>query len=234
MSLIIATVTPFGIVAAADTRTTTRAGSDVQYSDDTQKIYPSGKNAVILTCGQNKIGENMLVHDFLAKFNKEYDFDEVKKIAFQLLCDTLCVDKEADVSYIVAGYDDERNSTVYRVNTGTLEVSMCLDTEEYGSVYNGITDISKAILDGCDFSNMTIKNAIELTTCAMRATSISSKYHNLQGVGPLIDTYIIGKDNSDKKTTGWISYNHGLRNASKSAQAMVTAEDEAEKAKIAS
>lgn len=234
MSLIIATATPFGIVASADTRTTTRVGKDVQYTDDTQKVYPVGKNAVILTCGQNKIGDNMLVHEFLAKFNKEYSFDEVKKIAFQLLCDTLCVDKKADVCYLVAGYDEERNSNVYRVNTGTLEVAMCLAADEYGAVYNGMTDISKAILDGCDFSTMTIKNAIELTTCAMRATAISSRYHTLQGVGSLIDTYIIGKDSSDKKTTGWISYNHSLRNASKTTQAMVTTDDDSDKAKIAS
>lgn len=213
MSLIIATVTPFGIIATADTRTTTRLGKDTQYSDDTQKIYPVKKNAVILTCGQNKIGEKIMVHEFMTEFLKTYDFDEVKKIAFQLLCDTLNIDKNADINYIVAGYDEDRVSSVYRVNSSTLEVAMCLGEDEYGAVYDGMTTVSKAILDGCNFTNMTIKNAIELSTCAMRSTSISLKYQTLQCVGPLVDTYIIGKDSSDKKTTGWVSYNHGIRTA---------------------
>lgn len=212
MSLIIATVTPFGIVASADTRTTTKIGKEIQYSDETQKVYPYGKNAVILTCGDNKIGEKMLVHDFITEFMKNYDFSEIKEIAFQLLCDALRVDKNANVIFIVAGYngyDAERVSCAYRVNTATLEVTMCLDEDECGALHNGITNISHAMLDDCDYNNINIKGAIELNGCTIKATGISLKYSEIQSVGTVVDTYIIGRD---KKNTGWVSYTHSQKN----------------------
>lgn len=209
MSLIIATVTPSGIIASADTRTTTKSGKEVQFSDDTQKVYPYGKNAVILTCGSNKIGEKMLVHDFISEFTNNYDFSKVKEIAFQLLCDALRIDKTANVIFIVAGYDEDRVSCAYRVNTATLEVTMCLDADECGALHNGITHISHAMLDECNYDNMNIKGAIELNSCTIKATSISLKYGEIQSVGTVVDTYIIGRD---KKNTGWVSYNHNQKN----------------------
>lgn len=208
MSLIIATVTPSGIVASSDTRTTTKSGKDVQFTDDTQKIYPYGKNAVILTCGNNKIGEKTLVHDFISEFINNYDFSKVREIAFQLLCDALRIDKDTNVIFLVAGYDENRVSCVYRVNTATLEVTMCLDEDECGALHNGITHISHAMLDECNYDNMNIKGAIELNSCTIKATSISLKYGETQSVGTVVDTYIIGRD---KKNTGWVSYNHNQK-----------------------
>lgn len=71
MSLIITTVTPSGIIAAADTRTTIKRDKDIAYFDETQKVFGVYGRAAILTCGDNMVTPNITVQSLIGRYIKE-------------------------------------------------------------------------------------------------------------------------------------------------------------------
>lgn len=208
MSLIIATVTPSGIIAAADTRTTIKRDKDTTYFDETQKVFGVYGRVAILTCGDNMVTPNITVQSLIGKYIKEKVEPgkiSIKTIAYGLLSETLILNDNADITYLIAGYESNGESYVYRVCTKDKECKCERKPGEYGANYNGITNICHPIMNECIYDSMNLENALMLTQCALQETNISCKLKRSQGVGPLMDIYII--DKSDRYT-GWFTHNH--------------------------
>lgn len=208
MSLIITTVTPSGIIAAADTRTTIKRDKDIAYFDETQKVFGVYGRAAILTCGDNMVTPNITVQSLIGRYIKEEVEPgkiSIKTIAYGLLSKTLILNDNADITYLIAGYESDGEPYVYRVYTKDKECRSEWEPGKYGASFGGITDICSKIMTGCIYDSMNLENALMLTQCALQATNISCKLKRSQGVGPLMDIYII--DKSDRYT-GWFTHNH--------------------------
>ncbi len=213
MSLIIAMVTNEGIVAAADTRTTSDSFQNkyTRYFDGTKKVHPVYGRAVILNCGDNTLTSGLLINSFIEEFIRN-DINpkekiEIGYIAYSLLNKTLLTNPKANVTYLVAGYEDGKPCR-YRVITRTKEC-IC-QSQECGASYNGTTtNICHAILNDCKYENLLLKNGVRLCECALYATHMSLTYSRTmpQAVGSQFDIYIIDKYGYK---TGWVIENHEI------------------------
>lgn len=210
MSLIIAMATRDGIIAAGDTRTTITKNCQSNYLDGTKKVHPVYGRAVILNCGNNSLTDELFVNSFIEEFIKN-DIDPRKKIeigyiAYSLLNKTLQINPQADITYLVIGYEEGKLYS-YRVRTKTKECQWEFSSPK--ASYAGITDICHAILNGCDYKNMILKQGVRLCECALYATHASLTYreNKLQSVSSQYDIYIIDKYGHD---TGWVTENHEL------------------------
>ena len=212
MSLIIAMATSEGIVAAADTRTTISSNGCTRYLDGTQKIHPVYGKSVILNCGDNKFHDGTLVGQFVEEYIKR-EIDptrgiKIGEIAYGILNKTIIKDKNADVVYLIAGFE-EGACYIYRVKTKSKECICEWSGNRKGASFDGLTDICHAILSSCDYDNMLLKHGVRLCECALYATHIAYLHRNnkKQGVSAQFDIYIIDKFGN---RTDWVTDNHNI------------------------
>ena len=194
MSLIIATAVKDGIVVAADTRITCRdSEGNCRYSDTGEKLIPFPNKIVVLSCGDADINNKLSVKKFLYDLRNEIGKEsKINDLPLKILNSYCEKGGCRNILFIVAGVSDFLEDIyVYVIKTKTKEIKLEF-CNNYGSVYQGITNIAHSIMSsGINYQNLTLMEAVELTKNCLEENIFLSKFNREQGIGGKCQVYVI-------------------------------------------
>lgn len=207
MSLVIHTIVRDGIVVSADTRTTCKDGNgNTRYNDTAEKIIPFPNRIVITHTGDSMISDKLSVAAFLIDLRKRCG----KKIAItdlpiKLLNEFIlnCKDKIVRTNFKVSGYDETclLGGRTYSINGEDKTITLTRQPFNYGASFDGATGIAFSMMNIADYSNMSLKEAIELTETTLFSNITAYKFAPSQIVGGSVQTYVIDIVNG---VSGWL------------------------------
>lgn len=205
MSLIIHTICKDGIVVASDTRRTIRDGNGhVRYDDTEEKTVPFPNNVVVSYCGDSKVNNDLTVMQFLYGLRKKIgNRSTILDLPLTILTEYVKVRGINDSVFLVSGHIDGLNiCCTYRIFTKSNEIRLSIKPFCFGSSYDGMTDVAHAIMNsGIDYSNLSIKEAIDLTKTCLCTNLTVYTYNNNPGIGGSCQVYVIDVLHSQ---VGWL------------------------------
>ena len=210
MSLVIHTIVRDGIVVSADTRTTCKDGNgNTRYDDTAEKIIPFPNRIVVTHTGDSMINDKLSVTNFLIDLRKKYGKKvTITDLPIKLLNEYIlkCGNRVAKTSFKISGYDEMcmLGGRTYSVNGEDKTITLSRQPFNYGASFGGTTDVAFAMMNIADYSNMSLKEAIDLTESTLSANIIAYKYASSQIIGGNVQTYVIDAVND---ISGWLSNN---------------------------
>lgn len=211
MSLIIHTITKYGIIACSDTRTTIKddKGNITRFDDTAEKTVPFPNKIVVSHCDSQKINTDISVTEFLYHIRHTIgDTANITSLPLKILNAYHSCNGTNPVIFLISGIIPNKSSMVtYEVNTDTNTVKLLLDTA--GSAYEGTKTLcDKMFKSGIDFNNLSLEEGISLTKTCLEANIEFYKYIDKSCIGGTCQTYVI--DNK-KQQCGWLNKNGTLR-----------------------
>jgi hypothetical protein len=207
MSLVIHTVVRDGIVVSADTRTTCKDGKgNTRYDDTAEKIIPFPNRIIVTHTGDSMINDKLSVTDFLIDLRRKCG----KKITLtdlpiKLLNEYLpkCGNRIAKTYFKVSGYDEVcmLGGRTYSINGEDKTITLSRQPFNYGASFGGTIDVAFAMMNVADYSNMSLKEAIDLTKSTLLSNITAYKYAPSQIIGGNVQTYVI---DVVKDISGWL------------------------------
>ena len=103
----------------------------------------------------------------------------------------------------VSGYDEMcmLGGRTYSINGENKTITLSRQPFNYGASFDGTTGIAFAMMNVADYSNMSLKEAIDLTKSTLSSNITAYKYAASQIVGGNIQTYVIDVVND---ISGWL------------------------------
>lgn len=207
MSLVIHTVVRDGIVVSADTRTTCKDGEgNTRYNDTAEKIIPFPNRIIVTHTGDSMINDKLSVTDFLIDLRRKCG----KKITLtdlpiKLLNEYLskCGNRIVKTYFKVSGYDEVcmLGGRTYSINGEDKTITLSRQPFNYGASFGGTIDVALAMMKVADYSNMSLKEAIDLTKSTLLFNITAYKYASSQIIGGNVQTYVIDVVND---ISGWL------------------------------
>lgn len=207
MSLVIHTVVRDGIVVSADTRTTCKDGKgNTRYDDTAEKIIPFPNRIIVTHTGDSMINDKLSVTDFLIDLRRKCG----KKITLtdlpiKLLNEYLpkCGNRIGKTYFKVSGYDEVcmLGGRTYSINGEDKTITLSRQPFNYGASFGGTIDVAFAMMNVADYSNMSLKEAIDLTKSTLLSNITAYKYAPSQIIGGNVQTYVIDVVND---ISGWL------------------------------
>lgn len=148
MSLLVTVYTNTGIVMASDSRTTLSGRrTSIELTDSTDKTHLLINKCGISHCGSADMGEKPIsvhIENFQKQFlKKDTPITKVPELLVKYI--ELVKDRKTDITFIVAGYQEEKDQIVkyvYEVNYD--EDGPCIEEHsenECGAIWRGQTDV---------------------------------------------------------------------------------------------
>lgn len=209
MSLVIHTIVKDGIVVSADSRTTCTDGNkNVRYDDTAEKIIPFPNRIVVSHTGDASITDKLNVTTFLLRLRKKLGLKvSLTELPLALLNEYLkfCNNKIGNTEFLISGCGEDVFSRckTYRVKSKEKTVEICRDIGTFGASLSGTSDIAYKMMNGADYDNMSLKEAIDLTEATLSTNIIIYKYRKPQIIGGETQTYIIDAANLE---SGWVKH----------------------------
>lgn len=210
MSLVIHTIVRDGIVVSADTRTTCKDGKgNTRYDDTAEKIIPFPNRIVVTHTGDTMINDTLSVTDFLIGLRRQWGKKTtITDLPVKLLNEYLskCGNRIAKTYFKVSGYDEigMLGGRTYSINGEEKTITLSRQPFNYGVSLGGTTDVAFAMMSIADYSNMSLKDAIDLTESTLSSNIITYKYAPSQIIGGNVQTYVIDVVNN---ISGWLINN---------------------------
>lgn len=210
MSLVIHTIVRDGIVVSADTRTTCKDGKgNTRYDDTAEKIIPFPNRIVVTHTGDTMINDTLSVTDFLIGLRRQWGKKTtITDLPVKLLNEYLskCGNRIAKTYFKVSGYDEigMLGGRTYSINGEEKTITLSRQPFNYGVSLGGTTDVAFAMMSIADYSNMSLKDAIDLTESTLSSNIITYKYAPSQIIGGNVQTYVIDVVND---ISGWLINN---------------------------
>lgn len=207
MSLVIHTIVRDGIVVSADTRTTCKDGQgNTRYNDTAEKIIPFPNRIVVTHTGDSMIDDKLSVTEFLIDLRKRCGNKiTITDLPIKLLNGFIlkCKGKITRTNFKISGYDEicMLGGRTYSINGEDKTITLTRQPFNYGASFGGVTDIAFSMMNIADFSNMSLKEAINLTETTLSSNIIAYKYAPSQIVGGNVQTYVIDIVNG---VSGWL------------------------------
>ena len=211
MSLVIHTVVRDGIVVSADTRTTCKDGKgNTRYNDTAEKIIPFPNRIVVTHTGDSMIDDKLSVTEFLIGLREKCGKKiTITDLPIKLLNEYLlkCGNRIAKTYFKVSGYDEMcmLGGRTYSINGEDKTITLSRQPFNYGASFGGTTDVAFAMMNVADYSNMTLKEAIDLTKSTLSSNITAYKYAPSQIIGGNVQTYVIDVVNN---ISGWLIDNN--------------------------
>lgn len=92
----------------------------------------------------------------------------------------------------------------YSINGENKTITLVRQPFDYGASFDGTTDVAFAMMNIADYSNMSLKEAIDLTESTLSASITAYKYAPSQIIGGDVQTYVIDAVNN---ISGWLINN---------------------------
>lgn len=210
MSLVIHTIVRDGIVVSADTRTTCKDGNgNTRYNDTAEKIIPFPNKIVVTHTGDSMINDKLSVTDFLIDLRRKCGKKTtITDFPIKLLNEYLakCGNRIAKTYFKVSGYDERcmLGGRTYSINGEEKTITLSRQPFNYGASFGGTIDVAFAMMNIADYSNMSLKEAIDLTESTLSANITAYKYAPSQIIGGDVRTYVIDAVND---ISGWLINN---------------------------
>lgn len=207
MSLVIHTVVRDGIVVSADTRTTCKDGKgNTRYDDTAEKIIPFPNRIIVTHTGDSMINDKLSVTDFLIDLRRKCGKKiTITDLPIKLLNEYLskCGNRIAKTDFKVSGYDEVcmLGGRTYSINGEDKTITLSRQPFNYGASFGGTTDVALAMMNVADYSNMSLKEAIDLTKSTLLSNITAYKYAPSQIIGGNVQTYVIDVVND---ISGWL------------------------------
>ena len=207
MSLVIHTVVRDGIVVSADTRTTCKDGKgNTRYDDTAEKIIPFPNRIIVTHTGDSMINDKLSVTDFLIDLRRKCGKKiTITDLPIKLLNEYLskCGNRIAKTYFKVSGYDEVcmLGGRTYSINGEDKTITLSRQPFNYGASFGGTTDVALAMMNVADYSNMSLKEAIDLTKSTLLSNITAYKYAPSQIIGGNVQTYVIDVVND---ISGWL------------------------------
>lgn len=210
MSLVIHTIVNDGIVVSADTRTTCKDGKgNTRYNDTAEKIVPFPNRIVVTHTGDSMINAELSVTNFLIDLRRKCGKKvTITDLPIKLLNEYLskCGNRIVKTYFKVSGYDEicMLGGRIYSINGENKTITLSRQPFNYGACFGGTTDIALAMMNVADYSNMSLKEAIDLTESTLLSNITAYKYAPSQIIGGNVQTYVIDVAND---ISGWLINN---------------------------
>lgn len=207
MSLVIHTIVRDGIVVSADTRTTCKDGKgNTRYDDTAEKIIPFPNRIVVTHTGDSMIDDKLSVTEFLIDLRKKCGKKiTITDLPIKLLNEYLskCGNRITKTYFKVSGYDEMcmLGGRTYSINGEDKTITLSRQPFSYGASFGGTTDVAFAMMNIADYSNMSLKEAIDLTESTLSSNITAYKYAASQIIGGNVQTYVIDVVND---ISGWL------------------------------
>ena len=207
MSLVIHTIVKDGIVVSADTRTTCKDDKgNTRYNDTAEKIIPFPNRIIVTHTGDSMINDKLSVTEFLIELRKKCGKKiTITDLPIKLLNEYLarCGNQPHKIFFKVSGFDEicRLGGRTYSINGEDKTITLSRQPFSYGASFGGTTDVAYAMMNVADYSNMSLKEAIALTTATLSANITAYKYAPSQIIGGDIQTYVIDAVND---ISGWL------------------------------
>ena len=207
MSLVIHTIVNDGIVVSADTRTTCKdSNGNTRYNDTAEKIIPFPNRIVVTHTGDSMINDKLSVTKFLVDLRKKCGKKiTITDLPIKLLNEYLskCGNRIAKTYFKISGYDElcMLGGRTYSVNSEDKTITLSRQPFDYGASLGGTIDVAFAMMNVADYSNMSLKEAIDLTKSTVSSNITAYKYASSQIIGGNIQTYVIDVVND---ISGWL------------------------------
>lgn len=207
MSLVIHTIVRDGIVVSADTRTTCKDGNgNTRYDDTAEKIIPFPNRIVVTYTGDAMIDDKLSVTKFLIDLRRKCGKKTtITDLPIKLLDAYLSEfgNKIGKTNFEVSGYDEAcmLGGRTYSINGKDKTITLSRQPFKYGASLDGTIDVALAMMNVADYSNMSLKEAIDLTKSALSSNIIAYKYAASQIIGGDVKTYVIDVVNN---ISGWL------------------------------
>ena len=207
MSLVIHTIVKDGIVVSADTRTTCKDDKgNTRYNDTAEKIIPFPNKIVVTHTGDSMITNKLSVTEFLIDLRKKCGKKiTITNLPIKLLNEylTKCGNRPRQIYFKISGYDEicRLGGRTYSINGGDKTITLSRQPFNYGASFGGTTDVAFAMMNIAEYSNMSLKEAIDLTESTLSANIVAYKYASSQIIGGNVQTYVIDAVND---ISGWL------------------------------
>ena len=207
MSLVIHTIVKDGIVVSADTRTTCKDDKgNTRYNDTAEKIIPFPNKIVVTHTGDSMITDKLSVTEFLIDLRKKCGKKiTITDLPIKLLNEylTKCGNQPHKIYFKISGYDEicMLGGRTYSINGEDKTITLSRQPFSYGASFGGTTDVAFAIMNIAEYSNMTLKEAIDLSESTLSANITAYKYASSQIIGGNVQTYVIDAVND---ISGWL------------------------------
>lgn len=213
MSLIISMNVPDCIVVASDscmTMTTTHTNEDgirnvtaMSYREHSSKMVVFKDRLVVTFCGNMDYDDTTSVYTFLTNLKSEITKSETPKSLAKKIQNKYIDKRNNDYTiFIVSGYIGNK-PYIYRIDTRKDDLELAWSDKKYGAAFNGETKfVYDMLCSVCNYSSVSIKDAVSLVETMMDCISNLSKFWKSQSVGGDIDIYIMFRDKTTK--SGWI------------------------------
>lgn len=198
MSLIIAESLRDCVIIGGDRRATYKMGNETRYADNVHKVFPFSKNCAVAFCGDLMVTQDITVETFLMSIKNKYvfksDFDYAS-LPITILNEYRKFNVNADIVFIAAWTNRTTNENfVYYISTRDL--SIVSYSNNYYTVYEGVTDICDAIMKNCtNYDQLGVNDGIELMEITFDTTIKAAKYWPSPTVGGGYDIYVLPKFN---------------------------------------
>lgn len=210
MSLVIHTIVRDGIVVSADTRTTCKDGKgNTRYNDTAEKIIPFPNRIVVTHTGDSMVNNELSVTNFLIDLRRKCGKKiTITDLPIKLLNEYLskCENRIAKTYFKISGYDETcmLGGRTYSINGEDKTITLSRQPFDYGASFGGTTNVAFAMMNIADYSNMSLKEAIDLTESTLSSNITAYKYAPSQIIGGNVQTYVIDIVNN---TSGWLINN---------------------------
>lgn len=209
MSLAIHTIVKDGIVVCADTRETIHDDKgNVRYNDTAEKIMPFPNKIVVTSTGNATVADDFSVTDFLLDLRRRCgkkititDFpimllnEYVSKCEEELLL-------RANTSFAISSYDKAMfGSRIYTIDCKEKTITLGKQPFEYGAILEGASDAAYVMMGFQIYSDMSLKDAIDLTEATVSASITAYKYALSKIIGGNVQTYVVDTSNNE---SGWL------------------------------
>lgn len=207
MSLVIHTIVKDGIVVSADTRTTCKDDKgNTRYNDTAEKIVPFPNKIVVTHTGDSMITDKLSVTEFLINLRKKCGKKTtITDLPIKLLNEYLiaCGNQSHKIYFKISGYDEicMLGGRTYSINGEDKTITLSRQPFSYGASFGGTVDVAFAIMNIAEYSNMSLKEAIDLSESTLVANITAYKYASSQIIGGNIQTYVIDAVND---ISGWL------------------------------
>lgn len=117
-----------------------------------------------------------------------------------------CGNRIAKTYFNISGYDERcmLGGRTYSINGEEKTITLSRQPFKYGASFSGTTAIAFAMMNIADYSNMSLKDAIDLTESTLSSNITAYKYAPSQIIGGNVQTYVIDVVND---ISGWLINN---------------------------
>lgn len=197
---------PDAIIVASDSCMTITKHNDIviaqSYTEHTPKMIIFKEKLVVTYCGDMNLNNDLSVLQFLQNIRLSFPKNGTPKSLSETILKEYKKISDGNTIFLISGYIKDK-PYIFRIYTNNNNIEEPLPYN-YGAVYHGETNYVHSMMKSvANYSNLSIKDGIQLISTMMYCMSNLSKFWESQTIGGDIDIYLMCRD---KKNKIWLDY----------------------------